>query len=75
MCDLLMPTNIEVLIVAPDISNLFLSGSLADDVMIGNGLSHRFEGGGGNDVILADGQTLDDITSLFANWFPPFVGL
>jgi len=74
MCDFLMPTNIEVLVVAPNISNLFLSGSIADDVMIGNGLSHRFEGGAGNDVILADGQNLDDITSLFANWFPPFVG-
>ena len=74
MCDLLMSPNIEVLIVAPNISNLLLSGNFEDDVMIGNGLSHRFEGGGGDDLILADGQTLDDITGLFANWFSPFVG-
>ncbi|MFM7416974.1 MAG: calcium-binding protein, partial [Alphaproteobacteria bacterium] len=68
MSDLLMPAEVEVLIVGESASNLYLVGRALDDIIIGNGLGHRFEGGAGNDVILAGGQSLTDILTLFEGW-------
>lgn len=65
MSDLVMPANIEVLVVGEIASSLYLVGRTLDDIMIGNGLGHRFDGGAGNDVILAGGQSLSDIMLLF----------
>lgn len=67
-CDLLMPSHVEVLVVGEGASNLYLVGRALGDVMIGNGMGHRFEGGAGDDVILAGGQSLTDITALFEGW-------
>ncbi len=69
MSDLVMPANIEVLMVGESASSLFLVGRAVDDMMIGNGLGHRFDGGAGHDVILAGGQSLTDIMSLFEVYF------
>lgn len=68
MSDLVMPSHIEVLLVGESASNLYLVGRDLDDIMIGNGLGHRFEGGVGNDVILAGGQSLTDMMALFDGW-------
>jgi Ca2+-binding RTX toxin-like protein len=68
MSDLVMPTHVEVLVVGESASNLYLVGRTLDDIMIGNGLGHRFEGGAGNDVILAGGQSPTDILALFEGW-------
>jgi Ca2+-binding RTX toxin-like protein len=69
MCDLLLPQNLEFLVVAENISNLSLVGGSKQDIMLGNGLSHFFDGRGGDDLILAGGQSLTDITALFEGWF------
>ncbi|MCA3422948.1 MAG: hypothetical protein INF81_08355 [Roseomonas sp.] len=68
MSDLVMPSDVEVLLVGESAINLYLVGRDLDDIMIGNGLGHRFEGGAGNDVILAGGQSLTDIMALFDGW-------
>jgi len=68
MSDLVMASHVEVLMVGESAINLYLVGRDLDDIMIGNGLGHRFEGGAGNDVILAGGQSLTDIMALFDGW-------
>lgn len=69
LSDLLVPENIEVIMVGESAGNLHLIGRALDDMMIGNGLGHRFEGGAGNDVILAGDQSLTDIMLLFEGVF------
>ena len=69
MSDLVMPDNIEVLIVGESAISLNLFGRGLDDIMIGNGLGHRFDSGAGHDVILAGEQSLSDILSSFVGWF------
>lgn len=66
--DLILPANIETFLVQEGISGLTLVGGQAAEIMIGNGLGHHFDGGGGDDVILAGGAGLTDIMSLFAGW-------
>lgn len=64
-----MGANVEVLIIAEGVSDLTLVARSTGSMMIGNGLSHTFQGGAGDDVILAGGGSLADIMVLFNSWF------
>jgi Ca2+-binding RTX toxin-like protein len=62
-----LAAEVEVLIVAEGVSDLSLVARPGGSIMVGNGLSHSFQGGTGDDVILAGGGSLADILALFAN--------
>ena len=62
-----MAADVEVLVIADGVSNLRLVGRAGGALMVGNGLGHSFQGGSGDDVILAGGGSLADILSLFNN--------
>jgi Ca2+-binding RTX toxin-like protein len=66
--DITMGANVEVLVIADGLSGLSLVAGANGSMMIGNGLAHRFQGGAGDDVILAGGGSLTDILALFNNW-------
>jgi hypothetical protein len=66
--DITMAADVEVLIIADGASNLSLVARSGGSLMIGNGLGHNFQGGAGDDVILAGGGNLADIMALFAPW-------
>ncbi len=61
-----MPDHIEALRIAADHSGITLTGGDSDDMLIGNGLANNFNGGAGDDLILAGDVTLADIYALFA---------
>jgi Ca2+-binding RTX toxin-like protein len=61
-----MAPHLETLRIADGISGITISGGAANDVLIGNGLANIFNGGAGDDVILAGNVTLADISALFA---------
>ncbi len=62
-----LASEVEVLMVAAGVSDLTLVARPGGSIMVGNGLSHSFQGGTGDDVILAGGGSLADILALFAN--------
>lgn len=66
--DITMGANVEVLVIADGLSGLSLVAGANGSMMIGNGLAHRFQGGAGDDVILAGGGSLPDIMALFNQW-------
>ncbi|MCA3419281.1 MAG: VCBS repeat-containing protein, partial [Roseomonas sp.] len=61
-----MPVHVETLQIAAGISGITITGGAGNDMLIGNGLSNNFNGGAGDDVILAGNVTLADIYALFA---------
>jgi len=61
-----MPDHIEALRIANGISGITLTGGAGNDMLMGNGLANNFNGGAGDDVILAGSTTLADIYALFA---------
>jgi Ca2+-binding RTX toxin-like protein len=61
-----MPDHIEALRIATDVSGVSLTGGAGNDILVGNGLTNTFNGGTGDDVILAGNFTLADIYALFA---------
>ena len=61
-----LPQNIEVLQIAAGVSSITVAGGAGNDRLIGNGLANNFNGGAGDDVILAGSATLADIYALFA---------
>ena len=63
-----LAAEVEVLMVADGVSDLTLVARPGGSIMVGNGLSHSFLGGTGDDVILAGGGSLADILALFATW-------
>jgi Ca2+-binding RTX toxin-like protein len=63
-----MTADVEVLVIADGVSNLTLVAGSGGALMVGNGLSQTFQGGAGDDVILAGGGSLTDILALFNNW-------
>ncbi|MCA3359457.1 MAG: hypothetical protein ING02_15795 [Roseomonas sp.] len=67
--DLLIPANIEIIVVGQGASGLSLLGGGLGDIIFGNGSGHDFEGGLGNDIILADGLNPANILALFDGWF------
>ena len=63
-----MAADVEVLVIADGVSGLTLIAGPTGGMMVGNGLSQNFQGGAGDDVILAGGGSLADILALFNNW-------
>ncbi|MCZ8280011.1 MAG: FG-GAP-like repeat-containing protein, partial [Acetobacteraceae bacterium] len=63
--EMTLPDHVEMAVVAPDVSGITVTGSAGNDMLIGNGLSNNFNGGAGDDVILAGNVTLADIYALF----------
>jgi Ca2+-binding RTX toxin-like protein len=61
-----MPDQVEAMRVASDVSGITITGGAGNDRLIGNGLANNFNGGAGDDVILAGSATLADIYALFA---------
>jgi hypothetical protein len=61
-----MPNHVEALRIAEGVSGITITGSAGNDMLIGNGLANNFNGGAGDDVILAGNVTLADIHALFA---------
>jgi Ca2+-binding RTX toxin-like protein len=64
--DLIVPENIERIMIAPGVSGITITGGAGNDMLVGNGLANTFVGGTGDDVILAGNVTLADIYALFA---------
>jgi Ca2+-binding RTX toxin-like protein len=64
--DLIVPENIERVMIAPGVSGITITGGAGNDMLVGNGLANTFVGGTGDDVILAGNVTLADIYALFA---------
>jgi Ca2+-binding RTX toxin-like protein len=60
-----MPDQVEVLRIDSGISGITITGGAGSDMLIGNGLANNFNGGAGDDVILAGNVTLADIYALF----------
>jgi Ca2+-binding RTX toxin-like protein len=63
-----MAADVEVLVIADSVSGLTVIAGSTGTMMVGNGLSQNFQGGAGDDVILAGGGSLADILALFNNW-------
>ena len=63
--DMTLPDHVEMAVIAPDVSGITVTGGAGNDMLIGNGLSNNFNGGAGDDVILAGNVTLADIYALF----------
>jgi Ca2+-binding RTX toxin-like protein len=61
-----LPENVEALRIASDVAGITITGGAGNDMLIGNGLANNFNGGAGDDVILAGSTTLADIYALFA---------
>ena len=61
-----LPENVEALHISADVSGITITGGAGNDRLIGNGLANNFNGGAGDDVILAGSATLADIYALFA---------
>jgi Ca2+-binding RTX toxin-like protein len=64
--DMALPDHVEMAIVAPSVSGITITGGSGNDILVGNGLANSFNGGAGDDVILAGNVTLADIYALFA---------
>jgi Ca2+-binding RTX toxin-like protein len=65
--NLIMPADVEVLVIADSVSGLTLIGGPTEGMMVGNGLSQNFQGGAGDGVILAGGGSIADILAIFNN--------
>jgi len=61
-----LPENVEALRIASDVAGITITGGAGNDMLMGNGLANNFNGGAGDDVILAGSTTLADIYALFA---------
>jgi Ca2+-binding RTX toxin-like protein len=61
-----MPDQVEAMRIASDASGITITGGAGNDMLVGNGLTNSFNGGSGDDVILAGNVTLAEIYALFA---------
>ena len=61
-----MADHVEEMHIASGVAGITLTGGAGNDVFVGNGLANNFNGGAGDDVILAGNVTLADIYALFA---------
>ena len=61
-----MPDQVEAMRIAADVTGITITGGAGNDMLIGNGLTNNFNGGSGDDVILAGNVTLAEIYALFA---------
>jgi Ca2+-binding RTX toxin-like protein len=63
-----VPLNIEEIRIAAGSSGLTITGSSANEAIIGNGLSNRLSGGAGDDVLLVSAMNQAEILALFNGW-------
>ena len=61
-----MPNHVEQIMIAAGVTGITITGSSGADIIIGNGLANNFNGGAGDDIILAQNITVQDILALFA---------
>ncbi|MCA3425086.1 MAG: hypothetical protein INF34_00150, partial [Roseomonas sp.] len=60
-----MPNHVEQIMIAAGVTSITVTGSSGADIIIGNGLANSMNGGAGDDVILAQNMTMQDILALF----------
>jgi Ca2+-binding RTX toxin-like protein len=61
-----LPDNVEQIVIADGVTGIAITGSSGADVIIGNGRANTFNGGAGDDIILAQNIAVQDILALFA---------
>jgi Ca2+-binding RTX toxin-like protein len=61
-----LPDNVEQIVIADGVTGITITGSSGADVIIGNGRANTFNGGAGDDIILAQNIAVQDILALFA---------
>jgi Ca2+-binding RTX toxin-like protein len=61
-----MPNHVEQIMIAAGVTGITITGSSGADIIIGNGLANNFNGGAGDDIILAQNINVQDILALFA---------
>ncbi|MFM7419219.1 MAG: calcium-binding protein, partial [Alphaproteobacteria bacterium] len=61
-----MPNHVEQIMIAAGVTGITITGSSGADIIIGNGLANNFNGGAGDDIILAQNIAVQDILALFA---------
>ncbi|MFO0189307.1 MAG: hypothetical protein ACK55J_22145, partial [Alphaproteobacteria bacterium] len=61
-----MPNHFAQIIIAAGVPGITVSGSSGADIIIGNGLANNFNGGAGDDIIIAQNIVVQDILALFA---------
>jgi len=61
-----MPNHVEHMRIADGVTGITITGSSGADIIIGNGLANNFNGGAGDDLILAQNIAVQDILALFA---------
>jgi Ca2+-binding RTX toxin-like protein len=61
-----MPNHVEQIMIAAGVTGITVTGSSGADIIIGNGLANNFNGGAGDDIIIAQNIVVQDILALFA---------
>ncbi|MFM7303084.1 MAG: calcium-binding protein, partial [Alphaproteobacteria bacterium] len=61
-----MPNHVEQIMIAAGVTGITITGSSGADIIIGNWLANNFNGGAGDDIILAQNIAVQDILALFA---------
>ena len=61
-----VPNHVEQIMIAAGVTGITITGGSGADIIIGNGLANNFNGGAGDDIILAQNITVQDILALFA---------
>jgi subtilisin family serine protease len=64
--DIMLPDHVELILIAPGATGVTVTAGAGNDMLISNGLANNFNGGAGDDVILAGNISLADIYALFA---------
>ena len=61
-----MPDQVEQIMIGAGVTGITITGNSGADIIIGNGLANNLNGGAGDDIILAQNITVQDILALFA---------
>ncbi|MFN6251338.1 MAG: beta strand repeat-containing protein [Acetobacteraceae bacterium] len=61
-----VPNHVEQIMIAAGVTGITVTGSSGADIIIGNGLANNFNGGAGDDIIIAQNIAVQDILALFA---------
>jgi Ca2+-binding RTX toxin-like protein len=60
-----IPNHVEQISIGTGVTGISITGSSGADIIISNGLANSLNGGAGDDVILAQNMTMQDILALF----------
>lgn len=61
-----MPNHVEQIVIAAGVTGITVTGGTGGVIFISNGLANNFNGGAGDDIILAQNITVQDMLALFA---------